>query len=73
MSRPVERHLDARPIIKLIDRFCNLADMPPTSRRAYWRARRTGQITIRQADHLAVEQLNMHPSEIWGMDTWATL
>ncbi len=63
--------LDARPLLRLVStEQINLIDHDQRTQRAFYRARKTGEVTVQAADLLAIRLLNMHPCEIWGLDTW---
>jgi hypothetical protein len=69
MSR---EYLPAGPLIDAVQRAGGL---PPFAARgelaqAFYRARRSGRLTIESADQLAVRLLAVHPYFVWHDDWW---
>lgn len=63
---PLAVTLDATPLLRLVRKPL---DCDPDTRRAYYRAARTGRVSHYAADLLAVELLGLHPILVYG-DAW---
>ncbi|MGN6244534.1 MAG: hypothetical protein ACTHQ3_12815 [Motilibacteraceae bacterium] len=68
-------HVPAAPLLEAVERRGGpaAAGIPQHSalERAYYRARRAGEVTVKTADRFAVELLREHPAIVWG-DAWWT-
>lgn len=64
--------LDARPLLRYVELRGGPASLGVRQRspeeRALSRAKTTGRVSVRLADHLAVTILGMCPLELWGDD-----
>lgn len=67
----VQPHIPAGDLITAVQaRQLCLHRYPEAVQRAYFRAARTGSLTLAAADHLAVALLGEHPATIWGDEWW---
>lgn len=63
--------LPAGPLIVAVTaRGVVLNQRPFSAAQAFWRAKKSGHLTLAAADRLAHELLGEHPASLWGDDWW---
>jgi hypothetical protein len=69
MSR---EYLPAGPLIDAVQRSGGLPQFAARGElaQAFYRARRSGRLTIEAADLMAIRLLHVHPYFVWGDDWW---
>lgn len=63
-------YLPAEPLVAALEAIPGLQHRNHRVGRALLRARASGRITLTQADYLAVKELHVHPSAIYGDEWW---
>lgn len=72
MSASTVVHLPAAPLVRVVEAAGGMRQLHVRDdrlERSFYRARRSGHLTLWAADELAVHALGQHPALVWG-DAW---